>query len=164
MCQVHCCTVFENQLYLRHILLGGLQLYLICWLDQFIANERTTGDKGAHIQQKNAKLLFCHLSEFDTGNGHLMSGKRMQSYNSFTSVSVTLASHVQQITILSPFQYSVRAEGFTVNILAEYNMIDPRPFGLLTCTFHKCICDIFLISNHQENSVEEFRPKIEQRS
>ena len=93
-----------------------------------------------------------------------MSGKRMQSYNSFTSVSVTLASHVQQITILSPFQNPVRAEGFTVNILAEYNMIDPRPFGLLTCTFHKCICDIFLISNHQENSVEEFRPKIHQRS
>ena len=52
-----------------HILLGGLQLYLICWLDQFIANERTTGDKGAHIQQKNAKLIFFHLFSLTLATG-----------------------------------------------------------------------------------------------
>ena len=145
-----------------HILLGGLQLYLICWLDQFIANERTTGDKGAHIQQKNAKLIFFHLFSLTLATGISYPAKECR---------VTILSpqwvwhwHLMQITILSPFQNPVRAEGFTVNILAEYNMIDPRPFGLLTCTFHKCICDIFLISNHQENSVEEFRPKIERRS
>ena len=146
-----------------HILLGGLQLYLICWLDQFIANERTTGDKGAHIQQKNAKLIFFHLFSLTLATGISYPAKECR---------VTILSpqwvwhwHLMQITILlSPFQNPVRAEGFTVNILAEYNMIDPRPFGLLTCTFHKCICDIFLISNHQESSVKEFKHKIQQRS
>ena len=92
MCQVHCCTVFENQLYYIYCLVDCnyiLSVDLIS-LSQMKEPQEIKGDS---CPAKECKATILSPIQFDTGNGHLISGKRMQSYNSFTSVSVTLASH-----------------------------------------------------------------------